>query len=185
MEKWILRPPEWTGKILFNYETIHFCLIVAFLLTGIAICFMGYKYLQTLGTVFLGIWLGMAVIRAVEMMTGSEILKMSIFVTALYAGIAMIHFVLRQIRRGMEKCGIWITLLKIQYVIAALAGAGIVAFFIYSCVYRSRGAAVLSGIILAAAGIIHGNREAQKRPAFHSYDELCARKPSERKDENA
>lgn len=178
MERWVLNVPEWKGRIVFNYETIHICLIAALLVTGLALCFMGYKYLQLLCTVFLGICSGMILIRATETLTQNEILQMSIFITVLYVGMKLIHFLFKMLRKVLEKCRVWISLLKLQYMLAACMGAGIVSVVVYWSIYRSRVCALILAVVFAAAGTVHGRRQAEKRPAFHCYDDLCALKLS-------
>ena len=78
MGEWILKMPDMEGGLTFNYELVSFVMVIAFILAGLVLCFMGYKYLQALCIVALGCFCGLVGIRVADTMTQNLILKMSV-----------------------------------------------------------------------------------------------------------
>lgn len=177
MEKRILKVPEWKGQIVFDYETVYFCLVIAFLLAGVILCFMGYKYMRTLCVAVLGCAAGVIGIRVGERLTQNQVLKMCLFVVSVYVSVAMIHVVSEALISAFRRLAVWEKLLKKQYIAAACLGAGVVAVTTYECVYRSPAIAAVLFVLLAVAGVLHGKKKSANRRIFYTYDDLCARKP--------
>ncbi len=172
-----MKMPEWTGRIIFDYETVHLCLVIAFLLAGGILCFMGYKYMRTLCTAVLECAVGVIGIRVGERLTQNQVLKMCLFLVFIYMGAVVIHVASDVLLTAFRRWTDWEKLLKRQYAIAAFLGAGVAAGTIYGYVYRSPVIAALLFVLLSAAGAVHGKKRAADRKIFYTYDDLCARKP--------
>lgn len=177
MREKILKVPEWKGKIIFDYEMLHFCLVIAFLVAGLVLCFMGYKYMKTLCIAFLGCVFGALGVHVGEMVTQSDILKMCLFVVFVFAGVAIVYEISDALQPILRRWPSWVKLLEKQYLIAAVLGAGVTAVTVYSCIYRSIIIAGLIFLLLAVTATLYGKKKATNKKVFYTYDDLCARKP--------
>ena len=177
MGKKILKIPEWTGKIHFNYETVHFCVVIALLLAGLLLCFVGYKYMQTFCVAVLGCIVGVIGINIGEKVTQREILKMCFFILFVLIGVAIIYETSKALLSVLRRWSGWEKVLKWQYVVTACLGAGVVVATIYRYVYSSFTVVTMLFLLLAAAGTLHGKKKAANKRIFYTYDDLCARKP--------
>lgn len=177
MNNWILRIPAWEGELRFTYETVFFFMVIATLLAGLVLCFMGYKYLQMLFLLVLGCLMGIMGIRVTDGMTQNLVLKMCLFVIFTFLGICMLYALSTIAVTVLKKLHIKEKTDRYSYLISAFLGAGIVGVVTYLCVYRSILIVFPAFVVLFAAGTLWGKKQAAKRKVFHTYDELCERKP--------
>lgn len=183
MDKWILKVPEWKGAIIFDYETVFFIIVIAMIISGLVLCFMGYRYFQTLCTVVVGCILGFVGIQLGEAAVQNVVLKMSLFVMIAFMGTFLFYVILIPVKIGLRKLPFWEQICKKQYIFAAILGAGTVGIVAYQCVYRSLPAAIILFVGLTLTGAWWGKRQAAKRRPFYTYDDLYHREPLPEKGE--
>lgn len=177
MNNLILRIPAWKGELKFTYETVFFFMVIATLLAGLMLCFMGYKYLQALFLIVLGCLMGIVGIRVTDGMTQNLVLKMCLFVIFTFLGICLLYALSNIAVTVLKKLHIKEKTDRYSYLISAFLGAGIVGVVTYLCVFRSILIVIPMSVLLFAAGSFWGKKRAAKRKVFHTYDELCERKP--------
>lgn len=179
MDKWILKVPVWEGEIEFTYDTVSFLLIIVTLLAGLILCFMGYKYLQSLCLVVLGCLMGIVGIRLTDGMTQNLVLKMCLFViftflgVCLFYGLSILAVSVLKILHIKEKSA------RYSYLISAFFGAGVVGVVTFLYIYRGILAVSVLSVVLFVSGAFWGKKQAAKRKVFHTYDELYEQKPLE------
>ena len=181
----ILKVPKWQGKILFDYETVSFLMVIALMLAGLVLCFMGYKYLQVLCILVLGCITGATGIWIGDRITSNPVIKMCFFVMFTFLGVCMFYFISILIAGMIKKLHIRYFISKWQYFIAAILGAGVVSTVTYLRVYRSTWVAVALFAGLTAAGTFWGKKQTAKRKPFYTYDDLYERSSSQEKGEEA
>ena len=54
MEDFVLEIPKWEGEIVFSPELITLILVIVALITGILLCFWGYRYFKTIVLILIG-----------------------------------------------------------------------------------------------------------------------------------
>lgn len=179
MDKWILRVPVWGGAIEFTYDTVSFLLVIVTLLAGLILCFMGYKYLQALCLVVLGCLMGIVGIRLTDGMTQNLVLKMFLFVIFTFLGVCLFYGISILVVSVLRKLHIKEKCARYNYLLSAFFGAGIVGVVTFLYVYRGILAVSVLSAALFVSGAFWGKKQAAKRKVFHTYDELCERKPLE------
>ena len=181
MEAFILNVPKWQGEITFSYGMVSFLIVIALLLVGLVLCFMGYKYLQTLCIVVLGCLSGATGIWIGDRMTDNPILKMCFFVMFTFLGVCLFNFISILIVSGMKKMQMQYKFSKWQYLISAILGAGLVSIVTYLRVYHSIPVAVALFVGLTAVSAFWGKKQALKRKIFYTYNDLYDREPLQEK----
>lgn len=179
MDKWILRVPAWEGEIEFTYDTVSFLLIIITLLAGLILCFMGYKYLQSLCLVVLGCLMGIVGIWLTDGMTQNLVLKMCLFVIFTFLGVCLFYGISILMVSVLKTLHIKEKYAPYTYLFSAFFGAGVVSVVTFLYVYRGILAVSVLFVVLFASGAFWGKKQAAKRKVFHTYDELYGQKPPE------
>lgn len=177
MGNWILKVPKWEGELKFDYDTVHFILVIVTVLAGLVLCFMGYKYLQMLCLIVLGCLMGIAGVQITDGMTQNLVLKMCLFVIFMFLGICFLYGATILVVTTLKKLHIKEKSDRYRYLISAFLGAGVVGTVTFLCIYRSIFVVLPLSVVLFAAGAFWGKKHAAKQKVFHTYDELYERKP--------
>ncbi len=185
MGEWILKMPDMEGGLTFNYELVSFVMVIAFILAGLVLCFMGYKYLQALCIVALGCFCGLVGIRVADTMTQNLILKMCFFVMFTFLGVCIFYFLSILIISVLKALHIKNALAKRMYLFAALLGAAVVGAVTYIKIYNGLYVALGLFAVLGITGSLWGKKKAAERKPFHTYDELYEMKPLPKEEESA
>ena len=185
MEDFILKIPKWEGEIAFTSEVITLIIVIIALITGVTMCFWGYRYFQTIALILIGCICGVIGFKIGETMTANPVLQMCIFVMFTFLVVCLFYFL----------SILWATLLnrlKIQsfvqrslHIVAALSGALIVGIVTYTQVFKNLIAVVIGTVVLAIGGIWYGIRSIKAKRVFRTYEDLYKLKPLTEEKENA
>lgn len=175
MEHFILKVPEWNGRIVFDYETVMFVMAIAILLVGLLLCFWGYRYMQTLCIVTLACFTGIVGMQLAQKLTENAIVQMYGWILFTFICTCIFYYLSCRINSLLGKLHIREKLVSKTYLIAALLGATVVSVDVYFAIYCSPLVLVLF-IALAVLGILHGKRKKASQRVFYTYEELYQRK---------
>lgn len=185
MENFILNIPKLEGEITFSPEAITFTLVSIALVSGVLLCFWGYRYFQTIALVILGCICGFVGYRIGQRMTPNPVLQMCIFVMIMFLGVCMLYFLSILWVSFLGKIGAQTFLQRTLHIIAALSGALIVGIVTYTQVFANLIVTVCITVVLAIAGIGYGIRSMKAKRVFHTYDDLLKMKPLTEENANA
>lgn len=177
MDKWILYIPQWIGSLTFSYNMIHFLLVIALLVSGILLCLMGYKYLRVLAVIALTTLSGALGLPGICDVFPNTIVRMVIFVTFMFVSAYLFYVMSKYTILFLKRLRLYDALTKMQYGIAAAAGAAIIACTTYLCIYRSiLTAFFLFAIFFAVSGLWGKKKTAQRKPSY-TYEDLYRCRP--------
>lgn len=173
----MLEIPVWQGKMIFDYPCVSFMLVIALLTGGLALCFMGYKYLHTMCVVILSCCLAMVALSISDYLLKSAVFKMYFVVTVTFAGATVLCMISGRIISALRKRGAYDNVLRKQYLVAAPLGAFSVGACIYYHIYRELWICAGIGVILTVTGMIWGRWQAARQIIFYTYEDMRHRKP--------
>ncbi len=177
MEDFILEIPKWEGEIVFSQELITLILVIIALITGVLLCFWGYRYFKTIALILVGCICGFIGYRIGEGMTSNLVLQMCIFVMFTFVGVCMLFFLSILWVWLLDKLKIRSFIQRTLHIIASLSGALMVGGITYFRVYQNLLVVVIIAGVLAIAGIWYGMRNVKARRVFRTYEDLRKLKP--------
>lgn len=185
MRDFILNVPAWKGEMQFTYEMVEFLLTWFLLAAGLLLCFLGYKYAQTLFLFLFGTFSGVFGIKIAEKMTQSMVMRMTFFVLFTFFGVCLLYWISIMLGYVLNRLKLRTFLAKRIYLVTAICGSvvtgGVVYFRIYHNIYVACGLFVT----LAVMGTLYGKKKAAKRRVFRTYDDLYQMKPLEEGEQSA
>lgn len=185
MQDFILKIPKWEGEIVFSQELITLILVIVALITGVLMCFWGYRYFKTIALVLIGCLCGIIGYKIGEGMTSNLVLQMCIFVMFSFLGVCLFYFLSMLWVWLLDKLKIRSFIQKALHIIASLAGALLVGGVTYFMVYQNAIVVIIITVILAVAGIWYGIRNVKARRVFRTYEDLLKLKPLTEEEINA
>lgn len=185
MEDFILKIPKWEGQIIFSQEVITLIIVVIALITGLLMCFWGYRYFQTIALVLLGCVCGMTGFRIGEKMTPNPILQMCFFVMFTFIGICLLYLLSIFWTTLLKKLKLQSLIQRSLHIIAAVSGALIVGIVTYTQVFCNLIVVIVITSILIIGGIWYGIRNLKTKRVFHTYEDLYKMKPLTEEKTNA
>lgn len=175
MEHFILKVPEWNGRIVFDWETVIFVLVIAILLAGLLLCFWGYRYLRTLCIVTLACITGIVSMQMAQKLADNAVVRMYAWILFTFICTCIFYYISCYINSLLRKLHMREKLADKTYLIAALLGAAVVSVDTYFAIYCSPLVLVLF-VMLAVAGTLHGKKKKASQRVFYTYEELYQRK---------
>lgn len=185
MENFILKIPKWEGQIEFSQETITLVIVIIALVTGVAMCFWGYRYFQTIALILIGCMCGVIGFRIGQEMTANQVLQMCIFVMFTFLGVCLFYFFAILWGTFLDKLKIQAFVQRSLHIIAAVLGALIVGIITYTQVFENLIAVIVGTVILAISGIWYGIQSEKGKRVFRTYEDLYKMKPLTEEKTNA
>lgn len=177
MEDFILKIPKWEGQIDFSQEVITLVIVIVALVTGVTLCFWGYRYFQTIALVLIGCVCGAIGFKIGESMTPNPVLQMCIFVMFTFLGVCLFYFLSILWATLLNKLKIQAFIQRTLHIIAAVSGALIVGIVTYTQVFKNLIAVVIGTAVLAIGGIWYGIKSIKAKRVFRTYEDLYKMKP--------
>ena len=177
MEDFILKIPKWEGEIVFSQELITLIVVIVALITGVLLCFWGYRYFKTIALILLGCICGIIGYRIGEGMTSNLVLQMCIFIMFTFLGVCIFYLLSMVWVWFLDKLKIRAFVQRTLHIIASLTGALLVGLITYFMVFQNVIVAVIIAGILAIAGVCYGIRNVKARRVFRTYDDLKKLEP--------
>ncbi len=172
MKDLILEIPKWSGQITFSREAVWFLLTIFAWIVGFFICILGYKYLQTLVLIVLGMLCGGLGVWIGDQMTDNTLLQLSFFVMFTFLGVCLLYLLSILWTWGLKKVKLYDACWRGRCYTAALVGALVVAGVLYFRIYRNGVVALVLFALSFVASVIHGKRQAAKQKPFYTYEDL-------------
>lgn len=185
MEDFILKIPKWEGQIDFSQEVITLVIVIIALITGVTMCFWGYRYFQTIVLVLLGCGCGIIGFHIGQGMTPNPVLQMCIFVMFTFLGVCLFYFLSILWATLLNKLKIQSFVQRSLHIIAAISGALIVGLVTYTQVFCNLIAVIVITAVLAIGGIWYGIRSIKAKRVFRTYEDLYKMKPLTEEKANA
>ncbi len=181
MSNFIFKLPTWEGKILFNYDTISFFLLLVTLIVGILICFWGYKYFQTLSFMFIASVYGYFAIAVLQGLTNNMILQMAGFILFVFTATSISILVFNILTKIIFTKKITASYQKNIHVISSVLGGAIVGTAVYFNIFRNIFVAIPLAILLFLMGMLHQKKGKKNQIYFKTYEQLQTMKyPNEK-----
>ena len=177
MEDFILKIPKWKGQIDFSQDVITFVIVIIALITGITMCFLGFRYVQTMALILLGCVWAMAGFYVGQEMTPNPLLQMCMFVLFTFLGTCFCYFLLILWLGLLKKLKLETVMQRSLHLMTAVAGALLVGIVTYTQVFSNLTVAVVLTAVLAIGGISYGICSIKAKRVFHTYEDLYKRKP--------
>lgn len=172
MGNWIFTLPAWDPLNYFTKDIVFFLLAILMLISGILICFWGYKYLLTLIMIVLGCVSGFFGLYLMDGMTENPILLMFFFVMWVFWGECLFYFISVGINKLLKERHVHRAVKNVMVVLSPFIGGGIIFLVLLLRVYT--GVLVDLGIaaLFVLLGAIYQKKEKINLREFKSYDDL-------------
>lgn len=175
MEYFVLQVPRWTGKLLFDYDSISFFIVVFMLLVCLALSFWGYKYMMVLLMCFIGSIFAKIALPFTGTFTSNDVIWMALFVTLTFLCevllLLLLHMAASRFRNLEAKFERW----KKFYGASALVGTSCLAVVVYLYVYRNILILLLGWVVVSILAVAWCRRQSKKNIIFYTYDDIADR----------
>lgn len=185
MEDFILKIPKWEGQIVFSREVIILIIVVVALVTGITLCFWGYRYFKSMALILIGCGCGMIGFYTAQNMTPNPLLQMCIFVIFTFLGVCLCYFLSILWTVFLNKLKIQKFVQRSLHMMTSILGALVVGIVVYTQVFKNLIVVIIGTAILGAAGIGYGMKSVKAKRVFHTYEDLYNMKPLTEENKNA
>ena len=185
MEDFILVIPRWDEQFSFTYDVVAFVLLWLSIVTGLLLCFWGYKYGRAMFLFVLGCIVATLGLAIAENMTQNMVLKMYIFVMFTFVCVCVLYLLSRLLSTLLYKLQVLDRILNKMYIITAVAGGLVIGGAVYLRIYHHIWVAVVVSIGLAFVGSLYGKRKTAVQKPFLTYDDLYRMQPLKEGDSDA
>lgn len=172
MGTWIFTLPKWDPLNYFTRDVIFFLLTILILVSGILICFWGYKYLLTLVMLILGGISGFVGLYLMEGMTDNKVLLMFFFVMWVFWGECLFYFLSVFVNKLLRERHVHRAVKNFFAVVSPLLGAVAVFLTLYLRVYTGALIDLAIAAVLLIIGAVYQKKEKINEREFKSYDDL-------------
>ncbi len=172
MKKFLLELPNLKDGISFSKEWIGLLLVLVALAAGIALCFWGYCYFQTIVLILLGCISAAAGYCISIKMTDRLILQLFLVIMLVFLMVCMFYLLSIVGTWFLRRFGWQIAWQKMTQAVSPLLGALVIGRLIYTKIYRGAAAAALAAFFFGALGFFRSRKKAKERHIFYSYEDL-------------
>ena len=164
--------PKWDPNLYFTQDVIIFIAGLVCLVTGILICFWGYKYLFTLVQIVFGAAAGVLGMHWLDGRLKYPVLALFMLVAFIFLGECLLLAVSMPLREALKRGGLIKGARTFLILMSPLFGAALVFGWIYLFVSTDPVVCAVPSAVLLIAGAIHQKKAKVNRPVFHTYDEI-------------
>ena len=179
MGNWIFALPEWDPLNYFTKDIVFFLLTILAVVSGILICFWGYKYLLTLVMLILGCVSGFFGLYLMDGMTDNPILKMFFFVMWVFWGECLFYLISVIINKALQERHIHRAFKNFMVVVSPLLGAAVLFLTLFLRVYTGIFIDLGIALLFLILGAVYQKKEKINEREFKSYDDLYRLEPEE------
>lgn len=172
MEKFLLELPNLKDGISFSKEWVGLILVLAAMAGGIALCFWGYCYFQTIVLLLLGCISAAAGYCISTKLTDRLILQLCLVIMLVFLMVCMFYLLSIAGTWLLRRFGWQIAWQKMLQAVSPFLGALVIGLLIYTKIYRGAAAAVLAAVLFGASGFFRSRKKAKERRIFYSYEDL-------------
>lgn len=185
MKDFILQIPEWEGKLIFSGELVSLLMVLTMTVSGVLLCFWGYRYFKVLILIVFGCLSGTVGAQSGAGMTENLIAQMYIFVMFSFLGVCLFYLISICWTMLCKNLCRWSMLQKGSCVVSSALGAAVAGMAVYLKIYHNLIAVMIGTILLFLAGICHGYCSDRKERRFYTYEDLLRIEPlwEEKKDD--
>ncbi len=166
--------PVFQTEMYFTQDVVMFLLTILAILTGLLLCFQGYRYFFTLILLAGGCLSGAAGIFLLEDRIGNPVLKLFLFVSFVFLGECVLFAVSSILSAIIKKPGLRSAVRFMVSILAPALGAALVFAVVYFRIYHDPMIDLTIAGVLFLLGLIHQKRAKRLGRDFHTYDELYA-----------